>query len=332
MVQNTLLKYAVLFSLLLAVSVATGPFAPPAGQPESTAIYSGSSVFKAWATGIVIDRGPADITDPDGPYATHGDPNDALGQAEPKKLAGGSEFDTVSLGDGGMATLTFDNPITNGLGDDFAVFENAFSDTFLELAFVQVSSDGIHFFYFDCNSLTPTNQQVEAFGDLDTTNIHNLAGKYRLGYGTPFDLEELKDIDELLDVNSVTHVRIIDVVGYVQPADIYGDGIVNLIDFSFFAAAYGSQAGDDNWNEDCDIHLNLVSVDPNVYEPNGIVEHYDFQAFTAKWLDGNDYSSCDSYGHQINDPWPTPDQNPDIYTYTGGFDLDAVGVINQKEQ
>ncbi|MHC4524745.1 MAG: hypothetical protein ACYSU8_04310, partial [Planctomycetota bacterium] len=200
-----------------------------------------------------------DITDPAGLHATHGETNDALGLAEKSRLAGGNVLNVVSLGDGGMATLTFDAPITNGPGYDFAVFENALNDTFLELAFVQVSSDGVNFFGFDCNSLTPTNRQAEAFGALDTTNIHNLAGKYRLGYGTPFDLEELKDIDGLLDVNSVTHVRVIDVVGYVQPADIYGDGIVNLIDFSFFAVAYGSRIGDDNWNEDCDIHLNLVS-------------------------------------------------------------------------
>ncbi|MFN6048554.1 MAG: T9SS C-terminal target domain-containing protein, partial [Bacteroidota bacterium] len=46
----------------------------------------------------------------------------------------------VSLGDGGIATLTFDPPITNGDGFDFAVFENTFLDTFLELAFVEVST------------------------------------------------------------------------------------------------------------------------------------------------------------------------------------------------
>jgi hypothetical protein len=52
----------------------------------------------------------------------------------------------------------------------------------------------------------------------------------------------------------------------------------------------------------------------------------------TKWLDENDYSSCDINGHQINDPWPTPFQNPYIYTYTGGFDLDAVGIMNKRSQ
>ena len=36
------------------------------------------------------------------------------------------------VGDGGSAILTFDTPIANGPGFDFAVFENGFSDTFLE--------------------------------------------------------------------------------------------------------------------------------------------------------------------------------------------------------
>ena len=50
----------------------------------------------------------------------------------------------------------------------------------------------------------------------------------------------------------------------------------------------------------------------------------DFAWFVDEWLSENDYSRCDSQGHQINDPWPT--NFP-----TGGFDLDAVGVINEKK-
>ena len=77
----------------------------------------------------------------------------------------------VSLGDGGVATLTFSDSIyiTNGLGNDFAVFENAFNNTFLELSFVEVSSDGENFFGFDSVSLTPTNKQVDGFGILGAT-------------------------------------------------------------------------------------------------------------------------------------------------------------------
>jgi hypothetical protein len=49
--------------------------------------------------------------------------------------------------------------------------------------------------------------------------VHNLAGKYRVNYGTPFDLSELAGIP-LLDVSQITHVRLIDVVGSIDP--LYG--------------------------------------------------------------------------------------------------------------
>ena len=51
----------------------------------------------------------------------------------------------------------------------------------------------------------------------------------------------------------------------------------------------------------------------------------DFAQFVVKWLSENDYASYDSQRHQINDPWPTA-----FDIGTGGFDLDAVGVINEK--
>ena len=57
----------------------------------------------------------------------------------------------VALGQGGTATLTFAQPITNGPGYDFAVFGNGFSDghpEWVKPAFVEVSSDGVNFFRF----------------------------------------------------------------------------------------------------------------------------------------------------------------------------------------
>ena len=303
-------KSLLLLVLVVSSSVAfAGPYAPPAGEPNSTAIHMDDANFVAWATGITVERGYNDINNPNLGYASYGDDADALGKAD------GNSYGVVSLGDGGVATLTFDYPITNGNGYDFAVFENAFDDTFLELAFVEVSSDGNNFFRFDSVSLTPTNVQVGSFGTLDATNLHNLAGKYRQGYGTPFDLEELKDVNSLLDVNSVTHVRIIDVVGFVEPADFYGDGIVDFFDHSIFAAAYTKGPDDEDWNQDCDIS-----------EPaNDTIDMLDFAQFMVKWLSENDYASYDSQRHQINDPWPTA-----FDIGTGGFDLDAVGVINEK--
>ncbi len=315
----------VMLALFFTAVAVAGTYAPAPkfpGDTNSTAIYythiPDSNDLITWATEVVVERGYKDISHPELGFVTHGLESDATG---PTDL---TSYGVVSLGDGGVATLTFDESIyiTNGNGNDFAVFENGISDTFLELGFVEVSSDGINFFGFDAVSLTPTNKQIGGFGTLDTTNIHNLAGKYKIGYGTPFDLEELKDVSDLLDVNSVTHIRIIDVVGFVEPADFYGDGVVNFIDFGIFAAAYMSEDNDDNWNQDCDISDSA----------DGIIDLEDLYVFIGKWLDVNDYSSCDINGHQINDLWPTAFQNPYIYTYTGGFDLDAVGIINTKSR
>ena len=82
---------------------------------------------------------------------------------------------------------------------------------------MEVSSDGEHFVRFPATSLTPTDEQVSgAVGGVDPTMLNNLAGKYRIGYGTPFDLEELAG-NENLNVDSIVYVRIIDVIGTIDP-------------------------------------------------------------------------------------------------------------------
>ncbi len=209
-------------SLMLSSTAFAGPYAPPAGQEGSTAIHMSSDAFIAWATGVDVVRGPQNITNPDGGNASYGTPDAALGAPQ------GTSYGVVSLGDGGSATLTFDHAITNGEGYDFAVFENGFNDTFLELGFVEVSSNGEDFFRFDAISLTPTDTQIGGFGSVDTTNLYNFAGKYRQGYGTGFDLEELAGTDGL-DINNVGWVRIIDVVGNIDPAYATYDSLGNIV-------------------------------------------------------------------------------------------------------
>lgn len=211
----------VLLFLLLPAALARAQFPPPAGQPGSTAMHKDSSVFVGWATGCTVVRGLKNIADLSLGYVTVGDSTSALGPA--------GENGVVSLGDGGYAILTFDSPIADGPGWDLAVFENAFSDTFLELAFVEVSSDGHNFFRFPATSLTQDTVQIGSFGSVDATLIDNLAGKYRAGYGTPFDLQHLAG-QTGLDISSVTHVKVVDVVGSVDSVfatyDQYGN-IVN---------------------------------------------------------------------------------------------------------
>jgi len=231
-------------------AAATFPFSPSGEQAGSTAIHASSSLIVGWATEVAnLTRGPQNIANPSLGNASVGVGENALGAAN------GS---LVSLGDGGSITLSFNTAITNGLGTDFAVFENAFRQSsssplyFLELAFVEVSSNGLDFFRFPSISLTQTETQVGGFGNLDPTYIHNLAGKDLAGWGTAFDLADMLGISPLLDVNAVTHIRLIDVVGSINPL----------------------------------------------------------------------YASYDSLGNMINDPYSTP-------FASGGFDLDAIGVINQ---
>ena len=235
----------ILILLFISFKSNAQTFAPPPGTSGTKAIKKDSSIIVGWANGIELKRGLINISNPSAGYASFGDKLDAINPSE--KTTNG----VVSLGDSGVAILTFERPIKNDLGPDFAVFENGFEDNFIELAFVEVSSDGLHFFRFPAISEAPITTQIGPFSMSDCRYFNNLAGKYRIGYGTQFDLEELEGINGL-DVSKITHVKLIDVIG---------------------------------------------SIDPH-------------------------FGSVDSHGTLINDLFPT--EFP-----SGGFDLDAVGVINQ---
>ncbi len=207
------------------------PFAPAAGQSGSTAIYKNSTAFVAWAdgyTGLVYGSNVSDN------WKT---PAKALGKAV------GDSYDIVCLGDGGTITMTFSTPIANGDGFDFAVFENAFNDTFLELGWVEVSSDGTHFCRFP--NYYGGTAAVGSYGAHSPTDIYGLASKYRQGYGTPFDLQDLQNAYDailngtatflgadyaesitenfpFLDLNNIGYVRIVDIVGDGSAMDATG--------------------------------------------------------------------------------------------------------------
>jgi len=236
----------VVIILILGSGFSFGQYPPPPDYSGTTAIYKDSSVFYGWATTCSVIRGYVNIADTNFVYnnsnrSSYG--NVYMATGVPDGLV-------LSLGDGGMATLTFDTIISDHAGWDFAVFENGFDNSFLELAYVEVSSDGVNFVRFPSVSLTQTQQQVGTFDTLDTRKINNLAGKYRLNYGTPFDLNQLAGSSRV-NINHITHIRVVDVVGCIQDS----------------------------------------------------------------------YARYDSQNHKINDPWPTPFD-------TGGFDLDAVGLIH----
>lgn len=244
------MKRILLFTAYCFLFTATlhAQYAPQAGVAGSTAIPATGGPVTAWATGCRISRGWMDIANPSLGKVNAGDSSLALGAADGT---------IVSLGDSGVAVLSFAKPVINGPGADFAVFENGFpnpndpEEAFLELAFVEVSSDGVNYTRFPATSLTQDTAQIAIAGTYANARLlNNLAGKYISMYGTPFDLQELAGTPGL-DLNHITHVRLVDVTGSIGA--------------------------------------------------NG---------------------STDASGHKINDPYPTA-------IPTGGFDLDAVGVIHQ---
>jgi len=184
-----------------------GPYAPAAGKTGSTAIAQDTSLIIAWATQCSVQRGYQNLADTSLGKASFGTLANATGPADGQ---------VISLGDAGEALYTFNPPLQNGSGADVAIFENGISDNFLELAFVEISSNGLDFYRFAATSLTDTSIQVSAFGALEATNLNNLAGKYRAGFGVPFDFEELAN-QANLDISAISHLKIIDVVGSLNP-------------------------------------------------------------------------------------------------------------------
>ena len=185
-------------------------FSPGVGEIGTTAISKDSAIFLEWASEIKVIRGPMDISNTGIGVATFGSENDGLGFPDGK---------VISLGDGGEAVVQFKAPISDGIGPDFAVFENSFNNTFLELAFVEVSSDGKRFVRFPAVSLSQDTLQFGNDAVMNPSNLNNLAGKYKAMYGTPFDLDEIKDSNGI-DIESITHVKLIDVVGSIDK--LYG--------------------------------------------------------------------------------------------------------------
>lgn len=228
-------------------------YGPAAGQDGSQAIHMSSSLFKGWATGY------QDLV-----YGTQGKPVDDTWKTPEKALgpATGSVYDIVCLGEGGQITFTFDQAIANGEGADFAIFENSFNDSALELSFVEVSSDGVRFVRFPNFYLGE-----DKMGPYDNYNypqlIYNLASKYSVEYGHGFDLQELVfayeyalntpqsesafseeytqhllEMYTYLDLEEINYVRLIDIVGDGTVVDSAGHPIYDP------TGSYGSPGSD----------------------------------------------------------------------------------------
>ncbi|MEM1368957.1 MAG: PEP-CTERM sorting domain-containing protein [Cyanobacteria bacterium P01_H01_bin.15] len=251
----SLISFSVIGGSAQAQPFSNGTFDPGAVDagipgfvgPDGLGIISSNNqvnpLFTDWASGFQNYLPSSEIT------PQFGIPEQALGPVT------GSFDSIVSLGEltveqiasgtsPGEITLTFGNPIKDGPGADFAVFENGFgfADTgllFAELAYVEVSTDGINFLRFPSISLTPN--PLDPFGQIDPTQVNNLAGKHVnngvvladgfsfQSWGTPFDLDVLTGLPDvqagLVNLHEINFVRILDIPGNGGFADSNGNPI-----------------------------------------------------------------------------------------------------------
>ena len=207
----------------LATSAAAGPFAHPGVDASDPAIVAWAENVQSFApTPLGAGVGAA-----------------ALGPADGSSFASLGDLDATQIAAGdpaGQITVEFASvAIIDGLGWDFAVFENAFEfpgDPFFfgELAYVDVYTNGVDFARFPSVSLNvepvvgsgnEENELATGFGrnfaGLNITNVQNLAGIHPALVGTRFDLADLLAEPEVIggavDLFNIHFVRLVDIPG-----------------------------------------------------------------------------------------------------------------------
>lgn len=221
--RSSVFPLLLMLCFLAPGSAAAGPFTEAGLDKDDPAII-------AWASDY-LNYLPAD--DVDEQWRT---PAKALGPAT------GDLYDVVALGERaadspeppGEITLIFAAPLTDREGYDLVVFENSFpmgDGLFIELGYVQVSTDGEQWARFPSVSLTPG--LAGDYGLLNPTDVFNLAGKFQNAFdvsqGTPFDLADIYGeeavIDGRVDPLDIRFVKIVDVPGggdYFDAATQFG--------------------------------------------------------------------------------------------------------------
>ena len=220
-------------------------FIGPAGDGSTAIGNYVNPEFIGWATGyqdLLITDTNWTYMDPSmafGPVAGDLHHVVSLGDLDPDMIAAGDPVGTIV----GTITLTFDTPIRNGVGADFAGFENGFyaeeadgqgtvvGQILAELAYVQVSTDGVTWLEFESDSLTPCPPpDPDGYGymTIDPTDVYNFFGKHTNGYGkswgTPFDLDEFANhsavLAGLVDLQQIHYVKIVDIPGNGDHVDV----------------------------------------------------------------------------------------------------------------
>jgi hypothetical protein len=222
-------RIATAFALgLFAVVAQAGPYSGPTDtlHPVDAAIPSNSPLFVEWAN--AIDASCTHFA-PRGSTTISSTAVNSLGDLDGNQIANGDSL--------GYLTVAFPQAIRNGVGADFAVFENGFTfgspnGLFMELAYVEVSSDGSNFIRFPSTSLNsgPVGGSPP-FAGYDTSNVYNLAGKHAAGFGTPFDLLALVSdplvLSGSVDLNNIQYVKLVDIPGNGSFRDSAGHPILD---------------------------------------------------------------------------------------------------------
>jgi hypothetical protein len=176
----------------------------------------------------VVDFSPGPNFNP-----SFADPAKALGGPQGGGMSNGS-LDMVVLGMGGSVTLGFDVVIVDGPGADFTVCENSFvfsGGVFAEVAFVEVSTDGLSFARFPTRYAGPVGP-LPPFGVSPMGTFGGLCGGLPVianvvtnsvspfdpvvSGGESYDLAELAShplvLSGVVDVDDINYVRIVDVI------------------------------------------------------------------------------------------------------------------------
>ena len=294
------------FVLWFSLRAIGGPF-------ENLPVSADSFEIATWANEVVAfsptlsGSGHSDSINalgaPDGAFAS-------LGDLSAKEIENGMPP--------GKITLSFATAITDGIGWDFTVFENAsefFEGPFVfgELAFVEVSSNGVHFSRFPNTSLnvepgegTPDTELITSvgrnFAGLNTTNINNLAGIHPLRFGTSFDLSALISNDKVLagdvDITSIQFVRLIDIPGDGSRFDSQGRPVLDAWPTSGGVAGIDVDAIGAR-------HLVPNSGDVNL---DGVVDELDFDVW-------------DIHKFTVSDTWTNGDLNRDGVVDVSDFNI-----------
>jgi hypothetical protein len=237
MLRAQIARLAFVLVIIASLPAAAGPF-------ENVGVSHDDPAITHWAASVVDYRPAPDVA------ASFADPASALGPANGSVVSLG-DLNAQQISDNilpGSITLALATPIGNGPGWDLLVFENAggfFPPPFVfaELAYLEVSTNGVDFARFPSISLnvepgqgiagdTEINSTFgRAFAGINASNVTNLAGIHFSNLGTPFDLDDLAAAPLVqtgdVDLADIRQVRLVDIPGNGAFRDSQGRPILD---------------------------------------------------------------------------------------------------------